>query len=42
MTSAARKNTKEVPKAFSEDELNRFIDGIPSKEPDPSAKKKKK
>jgi general secretion pathway protein D len=41
MTRNARTDTEVVPKAFSEEELNRFIDGVPVKEPTPPAKKKK-
>lgn len=40
MTTNARQDTREVPKAFTEAELNRFIDGVPTKDAPPPKKKK--
>jgi len=42
MTKEARTGMEVVPKAFSEEELNRYIDGVPSKDASPAPKKKAK
>lgn len=42
LTQDTRKDAQIVPRAFTEEELNRFIDGVPVKAQDPPPKTKKK